>query len=80
MGQEAIVVRAVIDKRALFGVGSRVGERLEDPVGSIVTVGKGSAVPMGAVIGAGAVIGTEVPADRVPAKIDRQQEIWIAET
>jgi glucose-1-phosphate adenylyltransferase len=80
IGQEAIVERAVIDKRAQIGVGSRVGERLEDPVGSIVTVGKGSAVPMGAVIGAGAVIGTEVPADRVPAKIDRQQEIWIAET
>lgn len=80
VGQGAVVERAVIDKRAQIGVRSRVGERLDDPVGSIVTVGKGSAIPLGAVIGAGAVIGTEVPADRVPARVDRQQEVWIAET
>jgi glucose-1-phosphate adenylyltransferase len=80
VGQGAVVERAVIDKRAQIGVGSRVGERLDDPAGSIVTVGKSSAIPLGAVIGAGAVIGTEVPADRVPARVDRQQEVWIAET
>jgi len=79
VGQGAIIERAVIDKRAQIGVQSHIGERLESPAGTIVTIGKGSAIPMGAVIRAGAVIGTEVSAGRVPANVERQQEIWLPE-
>jgi glucose-1-phosphate adenylyltransferase len=73
----ATVERAVIDKRVRVGAGAQVGERLDSAEGALVSIGKGSEVPAGARIGAGAIIGTEVPADRVPAHLERGKQVWV---
>lgn len=73
----ATVERAIIDKRVRVGAGAQVGERLDSHEGTLVSIGKGSEVPAGARIGAGAIIGTEVPADRVPAQLERGKQVWV---
>jgi glucose-1-phosphate adenylyltransferase len=73
----AIVERAIIDKRVRVGAGAQVGERLDSHEGTLVSIGKGSEVPAGARIGAGAIIGTEVPADRIPAQLERGKQVWV---
>ena len=73
----ASVERAIIDKRVRVGAGAQVGEYLDLTEGTLVGIGKGSELPAGTRIEAGAIIGTEVPADRIPGQLERGKQIWI---
>ncbi len=71
----AVVERAILDKRVTIGARAHVGETLTDLKDSLVTIGKNSQIPPEAILPAGVVIGTEVPAAKIPAKLRRQQAI-----
>ncbi|MEW5718695.1 MAG: sugar phosphate nucleotidyltransferase [Chloroflexota bacterium] len=71
----AVIERAVVDKRVTIGARARVGETLPSLKDSLVTIGKNSKIPPEAILPAGVVIGTEVPAAKIPAKLRRQQAI-----
>jgi glucose-1-phosphate adenylyltransferase len=76
----ALIERTVIDKRVRVGAGARIGEYLDTAEGTLVSIGKGSELPPASYIGAGAIIGTEVPADRVPGHVERGKQIWVEKT
>jgi glucose-1-phosphate adenylyltransferase len=73
----AVVERTIVDKRVTIGARAHIGETLSTLRGSLVTIGKSSQIPPEAVLQAGVVIGTDVPAARIPLKVRRQQEISI---
>ncbi len=64
IGPEAVLERAILDKRIRVGRGARVGA-LTEPV-TLTMVGKGSEIPEEAVLEAGAWVGTDVLAEDFP--------------
>jgi len=57
----AVVERAIIDKECVIGHNARVGHIIEgDPDLGIVTVGKGTHIPTGMLVGRGARIGSDL--------------------
>jgi glucose-1-phosphate adenylyltransferase len=76
IGAGAVVERAILDKRVMIGARAHIGEDLPDVSGNLVTIGKGTEIPPEAIIRAGAVIGTDMPAARIPREVARHKEIW----
>ncbi len=67
IGPDAVLTRAILDKRVRVGRGARVGAAGE-PL-RLTMVGKGSEIPPAAVLEAGARVGTDVIADDFPADL-----------